>query len=184
MKRRRFLTEDWLVLGLNALSDNGPEAVKLVPICQAAGLTRGSFYHHFDDHTTFLVKMTEHWFKQQTQQVAAQVEHLQDPEARATKLNDAALAIDYKLELGIRELARRNRHVAAIVARADDMRLSVLADLYAQRFGIDQETARDMAFLEYAAFAGLILIAPELRAEKQSTLSARYDAMVRHLFAK
>ncbi|MEL6841379.1 MAG: TetR/AcrR family transcriptional regulator [Pseudomonadota bacterium] len=184
MSKRRFQAEDWLKLGLAELSAHGPEAVKLAPICAAAGLTRGSFYYHFEDHTAFLVGMAEAWLEAQTVDVAAVLKDLRDPDVEVAKLGDAAMAIDYRLELGMRELGRRNRDVADIVKRADNMRLSVLMDLYARRFGLEQEDAWDHAFLEYAAFAGLILIDPEMPPERQRALNARFDLIVRSFFAK
>ncbi|MDX8348071.1 TetR/AcrR family transcriptional regulator [Cognatiyoonia sp. IB215446] len=181
--KRRFQAEDWLALGLKELSARGPEAIKLAPICAAAGLTRGSFYYHFNDHDAFLVGMAETWLETQTTNVAAILKGLRDPDVQAETLTDAAMSIDYKLELGIRELARRNGDVADVVKRADNMRLSVLMDLYAARFDLERPEAWDMAHLEYAAFAGLILIDPEMSEERQRDLAARFDLIMRTFFA-
>ncbi len=184
MKKRRFAAEDWLELGIAELSARGPEAIKLEAICKAAGLTRGSFYHHFADHNAFLVGVAEHWLTRQTIDVAAQLKKQDTPEVSVEKLNDAAMAVDYRLELGIREMGRRNADVAEIVQRADNMRLSVLADLYAARFGLDRQAAFDHALLEYAAFNGLILINPDIDVDRQRALYARFDLIMRRFFGQ
>ncbi|MEL6683166.1 MAG: TetR/AcrR family transcriptional regulator [Pseudomonadota bacterium] len=181
--KTRFTAENWLQLGLRELAAHGPDAVKLAPICDKAGLTRGSFYHHFADHTAFLVGMAEMWLKTQTVDVASVADEDHSPNDRMTALSDAAMAIDYRLELGMREMARRNADVARIVERGDTMRLSVLTNLYMDRFGLEQDAARDYAFLEYAAFAGLILLEPDMPTDRQRALNARFNMMVLHVFA-
>ncbi|WP_299685862.1 TetR/AcrR family transcriptional regulator [uncultured Tateyamaria sp.] len=179
MTRRRFSRDDWVALGLAELSANGAEAVKLEAICAAANLTRGSFYHHFADHESFLVALADAWHRTQTQDVASAI----DPDAPAAQqdaaLTEAAMAIDYRLELGIREVGRRRPAVAQIVRDADDLRLDVLTSLYCQRFALDDATARNCAHLEYAAFSGIILLDPDMDRDRQLELAALYDRMIR-----
>ncbi|MEO0937854.1 MAG: TetR/AcrR family transcriptional regulator [Pseudomonadota bacterium] len=172
--KRRFRAEDWVDLGLSRLSEGGAEAVKLEAICAAAGLTRGSFYYHFEDHPTFLAALAEQWKARQTENIAA--EHAKGGTAEA--LTAAALTIDYRLELGIRELARRYPSIDEIVKTADQHRLDVLSRLYSNRFGLPPEEAQDLAFFEYAAFSGMILLSPDLPEERQQDLAAKYDALM------
>ncbi|MEL7098052.1 MAG: TetR/AcrR family transcriptional regulator [Pseudomonadota bacterium] len=173
-RKHRFRAEDWVHLGLSRLSEGGAEAVKLEAICAAAGLTRGSFYYHFEDHPTFLVALAEQWKARQTDDIAA--EHAKGGTAEA--LTAAALTIDYRLELGIRELARRHPAIDETVTAADKVRLDVLSRLYSNRFGLPQEEAHDLAFFEYAAFSGMILLSPDLPKESQQNLAAKYDALM------
>lgn len=182
-RKRPFQSADWLELGLAALSAGGAEAVKLAPICAAAGLTRGSFYYHFADHDTFLLELAETWIEGQTVQSAALLKALRDPAATAEGLREAGFAIDYRLELGFRELARRHGAVAAVVKRTDNMRLSVLADLCAARFGLEPPAAWDLAHLEYAAFAGLVLVDPKMSEARLNDLRAHFDRMISGFFA-
>lgn len=178
MSRRRFTREDWIALGHERLAKEGPDAVKLDAICAAARLTRGSFYHHFADHRSFLVALTEAWFTTATEDVAAKLDAGAGAADRMDALTRAAMAIDYRLELGIRELARRLPAVRDIVTRADARRLDVLADLYRARFGLGNEAAKSYATLEYAAFSGLILLDPDLPEERQKALAALYAQSV------
>lgn len=178
MSRRRFTREDWIALGHEQLAKEGPDAVKLDALCLAAGLTRGSFYHHFEDHQTFLVAVTETWLTTGTEDVTASIDASVGAADRMDALTRAAMAIDYRLELGIRELARRLPAVRDIVTRADARRLDVLADLYRARFGLGDEAARSYAYLEYAAFSGLILLDPDLPEERQKALAALYAGTV------
>lgn len=175
MKKQRFKKVDWIRLGQSELARFGPEAVKLEAICDAAGLTRGSFYHHFDDHETFLVALAENWFETQTIEVADMIDATAAAADQGAMLTDAALAIDFKLELGMRELARRLPGVKEIVAKADKARQDILTDIYKKRFDLDDRTAEAFAYLEYAAFSGIILIDPEMDEARQRHLASLYE---------
>lgn len=184
MKKPRFRKEDWLALGLAALSKDGPEAIKLEAICKAAGLTRGSFYYHFEDHESFVTSLATHWFQTQTEQVAATVNAFQETKDQIEALTEAAMQIDYRLELAMRELARRMPAVQQIVEQADQARLAAVTELYQARFEISQEEAAELAFLEYAAFSGLILISPDMDTDAQRVLAARYDHIIETFLSK
>jgi AcrR family transcriptional regulator len=178
MSRRRFTREDWVALGLKELSEKNCDAVKLEAICKAAGLTRGSFYHHFVDHERFLTDLARHWLKAQTEDVADLLDPAAAPDDQNAALTRAAMEIDYRLELGMRELGRRLPAVAEIVRQADAMRLEVLSGLYQTRHGLDAATARDLAYLEYAAFSGMILLDPDISTDRQRVLASLYDRTV------
>jgi len=44
----------WISAGLRALAAGGPDAVRIEPLAQALGVTRGGFYWHFDNRRAFL----------------------------------------------------------------------------------------------------------------------------------
>lgn len=182
IKKRRFNKADWIALGLSQLSERGVEAIKLEAICKAAGLTRGSFYYHFIDHEKFLIEMVQNWGKTHTDDVAEQIGNDMSAENKATALTDASMQIDYRLELGIRELARRVPDAAKIVKETDAQRLEILSAIYVQRFGLENTQAKDLAYLEYAAFCGIILLDPNMARPRQHLLAALYDDLVQTSF--
>ncbi len=182
MKHRRLSRENWLDLGLSQLSEHGPDGLKLEPMCSAAGLTRGSFYHHFDDHDAFVQAVTERWVETGTDRIVQALDteaNLPDVEAQ---LHDLATSLDYRLELGIRELARRAPQIRDTVRKADGRRLNVLTGLYSAKFGIKDNDARFAAFIEYAAFVGTILIAPDMEQSAQDALADRFQDVLGSYF--
>ncbi|PWK60062.1 TetR/AcrR family transcriptional regulator [Roseicyclus mahoneyensis] len=178
----RLTREDWLDLGLRQLAQGGAEAVKLAPVCKAAGVTRGSFYHHFDDHDAFLQAMARHWVLTHTEGLVARFPAAASAGEKERLLTEMAMQVDFHVELGIREVARRNGAVAAIVAAADARRLQVLTMLYAERFGIDQDRARMAAKLEYAAYVGALLIQSDIGAVEQRAMADTVSAMMAAYF--
>lgn len=178
----RLTREDWLDLGLRQLAAGGAEAVRLVPVCKAAGVTRGSFYHHFEDHDAFLQAMARHWMSTHTEDLLARFPADAKAEEKERLLTEMAMQVDFHVELGIRELARRNRVVAAIVALADARRLQVLATLYAERFGIDEDRARMAAQLEYSAYVGAILVQSDIGEVEQRAMAETLSSMMAAYF--
>lgn len=175
MTKRRFSKEDWIALGLETLSAKGCDAVKLEAICTAAGMTRGSFYHHFEDHERFLTELARHWLKAQTVDVASAADPAASPDMQNAALTRAVMEIDYRLELGMRELGRRLPEIGEIIKQADGIRLDVVSGLYQRRFALDPATADNFAYLEYAAFSGMILLDPEMPAHRQKVLADLFD---------
>ncbi len=182
MKKRRLSKDDWLDLGLTALSEDGADALKLDAICARAALTKGSFYHHFKDHVAFLEGVVYAWKQAQTDNVIAEAQHASNPDDIANALLEQALEMDFALELGVRELARRNETIDAIVKDVDEARAGFMTQLYSQRFGRDETEVKDAAFLEYAAFAGFMMLVPDMTTEKQRHLANLYDDMVMTYF--
>lgn len=178
MNKRRFSKADWLRHGLAELAAIGPEAVKLEAICKSAGLTRGSFYHHFEHHEAYLTALAHEWLETQTESVIRQIDSCAPVAAQYEALSAAAMAVDYRLELGIREIGRRLSAVAEIVRIADARRLSVVSDIYRRRFRLSGDEAAAYAYLEYAVFSGIILLDPEMGEARQKKLAALYDKTI------
>ena len=182
MKKRRFAREDWLDLAHRDLAAHGPDALKLDRICASAGLTKGSFYHHFPDLPAFQTAVAKHWVTVSTEKIIETIDGTSDARKRGEQLNDLALMVDFRLELGIRELARRNAAVKDIVRECDARRVGVVGDIYCNRYGINAEDARFAAYIEYAAFIGCILIDPDMEPSAQKALSDRFQTVMTRYF--
>jgi AcrR family transcriptional regulator len=56
----------WIEAGLRALAAGGPDGVRIEPLAQALGVTRGGFYWHFDDRRALLDEMLDTWERRTT----------------------------------------------------------------------------------------------------------------------
>ena len=64
----------WIEQGLRALAAGGPDAVRIEPLAQALGVTRGGFYWHFADRDALLEAMLDTWERATTDEVFERVE--------------------------------------------------------------------------------------------------------------
>lgn len=161
---KRLGKDDWLMLGFSTLSAEGPEAIRLDAICAAAGVTKGSFYHHFGTHEAFLGLLVETW------------RDWADPEALdylaeegAGPLTAIASVSDPMIERGLRQLAAMDAGARAAVEEVDRARLDHLA----ARTG-SVETAE----LAYAGYIGLQHIGAAVDEDQIAARIERLEALL------
>jgi AcrR family transcriptional regulator len=124
--------ETWIEAGLQALAAGGADAVRIEPLATSLGITRGSFYGHFEDRRALLDAMLDTWEQTATDEVLEQVEHRGgDPRAKikragALTFNDKLLPVD----LAIRDWSRRDPAVAERLRRVDNRRMAYLRSLF------------------------------------------------------
>ena len=100
----------WIEQGLRALAAGGPNAVRIEPLAQALGVTRGGFYWHFDDRNALLEEMLDRWEQATTEEVAERLER-EGGDVRAKLQRLLALTSSSVLltDLAVRDWARRTR---------------------------------------------------------------------------
>ncbi len=157
----RFSRDDWLVLGLAQLSAHGPDGLRIEPLCAAAARTRGSFYHHFEDHDAFIDALLEHWREWNTDGVIEMVELEAEISGKRGRLNALAAGLDQHMEIAIRRFAATNPQAAKAVAEVDETRIDYLARMNEEERGEDETRARMLAEIEYAAFIGFQHLLPD-----------------------
>lgn len=174
--RKRFAKKDWLDLGLSCLAREGGAALTVEALCHAAGRTRGSFYHHFADHDTFLEELFSAWKQRNTLDVAEAI--MRQPQTRRAKtLSDIANMLDQDLERAVRQFAQTNAIAGRIVRDVDRIRTEFVVGLYREA-GLEESLARDVAKLEYAAYVGSQVVWPEMSAQERIRLDQRFASMV------
>ena len=60
-QRARLSADDWVTAALDVLVSDGIGAVKVLPLAKRLGVTRGSFYWHFENHEALLNRLLEVW---------------------------------------------------------------------------------------------------------------------------
>ena len=146
---------DWLRAGLRRLARDGVDGVRVEPLAQEIGVTKGSFYWHFGDRAELLDAMLEEWAETATEAVIAQAETAGSrPHARLERLTRIATeGFDAELELALRDWGRRDSSVRAVLDEVDRRRMSYLRQLLRES-GIEAAEAEARAFLLYSALLG------------------------------
>lgn len=152
---------EWIEQGFGALRDAGPAALALSALASRAGVTKGSFYHHFADQNAYLSDLAARWAERTAEAIATALS--KPPEARPPAPVALTDALDLPLEAAMRALGAGEPAVAALIAEADMGRVALLASAQDDP---ESGAAIDYARLEYAAIIGLAMrgaAAPEAR---------------------
>ena len=138
----RLSREDWLVDALAVLVSRGVDAVQITHLARRLGVTRGSFYWHFENREALLDALLAEWRARNSDVMLSAL-------ANAESLQDGILAlfnvwVDHKrfdpaLDQAVRDWARHAGEVRAIVAAEDDARVEAIARFFARHGYLEAE---------------------------------------------
>jgi AcrR family transcriptional regulator len=160
----------WIEAGLGALAAGGPDAVRIEPLAKSLGVTRGSFYGHFEDRGALLEAMLDTWEQAATHDVLERVEHRGgDPREKITHAGVLTFSETLlPIELAIRDWSRRQPDVAERLRRVDNQRMEYLRSLF-QAFCVDEREIEARSVLAFSLAIGHHFMAadhdPRSRAE-------------------
>jgi AcrR family transcriptional regulator len=153
----------WIEEGLRALAAGGPDAVRIEPLAQALGVTKGGFYWHFDDRQALLEEMLDTWERASTDEVIERVE-AEGGDARATLRRLFALASSsdelLTTDLAVRDWSRRDQAVADRLRRVDNRRMDYLRSLFGA-FCPDEDDVEVRCMLAFSLWIGNRFVAAE-----------------------
>lgn len=124
----------WIEEGLRALGGGGPDAVRIESLAQALGVSKGGFYWHFSDRQALLEEMLDVWERTWVDEVIEAVE-AEDGDSRSRLRRLFALAAAsggelLKIELAIRNWARREEAVGERLRQVDNRRMDYMRSLF------------------------------------------------------
>lgn len=164
---------DWLEKGLHLLGDGGPQQLRIDTLCNALGVTKGSFYHHFASQPAYVSALLVHWKNTYTQQLIEAVAAFDDPRLRSERLSQLVFSKNMRPEVALRAWGNSHAEVAATVQAVDAQRIAYLTDL-AQGMGVAPAQARLIARMGYAQLIGIqhlpTLVTPEDATQMDHTL--------------
>ena len=153
----------WIQEGLRALGVGGPDAVRIEKLAQALGVTKGGFYWHFEDRPALLEEMLDAWERLVVDEVIERVESGGgDARAKLRRLSSLASSSRelMKIELAVRDWARRDTAVARRLRRIDNRRMEYMRSLFAE-FCPDEDDAEVRSFLVFSLFISNHFIAAD-----------------------
>jgi len=133
MAQRRTPREAWVRAALEALTEGGPEAVRVEVLAKRLGVTKGGFYGYFGGRVQLLAEALDVWEREAAQAVIDEVEQSRgDARERLKSLYGSVKAREetVRTEFAIREWARRDPAVAARLRRVDYARLGYVRGLH------------------------------------------------------
>lgn len=146
--------DDWISLGIKALTRNGFTALKADPLAKAMGVSRGSFYWHFADLGAFHAAVLKRWREIAAEAIIAGVEADSDEPLKALLRRTFGARLD--LERAARNWAAFDPAAQAAVRAIDRRRLDYIEGLL-QRRGFSATIAQARAQILYWTFLGFAL---------------------------
>ncbi|MCL3860198.1 TetR/AcrR family transcriptional regulator [Actinotalea sp. K2] len=155
--RRTSLTpEDWSEAGLLAMAEGGLGAVRVEPLAQRLGATKGSFYWHFADRAALVDAVLERWEAVATEQVIADLEAEADPRRRLRSLFALTFADPTPGAQDLAVLAAAaHPQVALVLERVTRRRVDYMAAVLAE-VGVAGHACRARALQAYVLWIGLL----------------------------
>jgi AcrR family transcriptional regulator len=176
--------ESWIAEGLRAFGSGGPEAVRIEPLAQSLGVTKGGFYWHFADREALLSELLDTWERAMIDEAIERVERGGgDARERLRRLfalaaSDEVLEL-MRVDLAVRDWSRRDAGVARRLRRVDNRRMEYMRQLFGE-FCDDDEEVEMRCMLVLAIFVGSPLVAATHRGRTRAQVMRRALA---HLLA-
>ena len=155
-ERKQLQRFDWLQQALEIFVAEGIDALRITRLADDLGVTRGSFYWHFANRNDLIEALVRFWQDKNTAAIERSV-------AGAESLADGILSFfetcldaerfDPRLDLAIREWARRSTRIRRLLDQEDAARIEVLRVFY-RRFDYPMPVALIRARVLYYAQIG------------------------------
>jgi AcrR family transcriptional regulator len=132
--RKQLQRVDWLQCALEVFVSEGIDAVRITRLAEDLGLTRGSFYWHFENREDLIDALVSYWKDKNTAALTRAVDNatsLADGIFRFFETCIDAAYFDSRLDLAIREWSRRSPQIRELVDREDAARLEALQSFFA-----------------------------------------------------
>lgn len=153
----RLSVEDWARAGLDLLMTEGRSAVKISRLCAHFGVTKGSFYWHFEDFDDLMAAIARLYFSQEMDAARGLVTMEEMPPGQRLETMSAMLVESraWEGEAAVREWARADDTVAKAVAELDRRILRVVHDAFVE-LGFSERDARIRAGVLVYAGIGFV----------------------------
>lgn len=173
---------DWINAALAALAAGGLEEVRVEPLASRLGVTKGSFYWHFERREDLVAAMLDAWERAGTQAIIDEVEARGGgAEERLRRLWRRTSGEDgLVVEMAIRDLARRDAGVLERVRRVDDRRVAYLRARFLE-LGLEPAVAEARSLLLYSLLIGNRFIeASHGRSTRARVIERALSDLLRH----
>jgi AcrR family transcriptional regulator len=163
---RDLLDRDaWLRAAADAVAEGGFANLRILVLAKRLGVTRGSFYWHFKDHADLVVAFLDHWLAFRRHRTDTWLRLVTEDDPKQALLHSLDINFDegrnsyrnIRIELAVRDFARRDPYAASVLQQSDQMRHAKSAELYTRLTG-DPERARLLAITTYLIVAGSDLV--------------------------
>ncbi len=145
---------DWEEAALDCIADGGIRAVAVPALATALGVTKGSFYWHFDGLEALLEAAMKR-FEMLDAQTMEQLAQTADPALRLRAAFAEAMEATRAQSLYVALSASVERSVTNVLRRVSRKRIRFLREVFLE-LGLTESEAHDRALLTYSAYLGVL----------------------------
>ncbi len=135
IERKQLQRLDWLQQALELFVAEGIDALRITRLADELGVTRGSFYWHFENRDDLIKALVDFWQGKNTPAIVAAVETVASLEDGILSFFETCIdgaQFDPRLDLALREWARRSASIRLLVDAEDAARIEALRSFYAR----------------------------------------------------
>lgn len=173
----RTSKRDWLKTAVEILVTGGIDRVKVQVIARYLGVSRSSFYWFFKSRQDLLDQLLAHWQNVNTRSLIERAQRPADSACRGVLnvfecwVNEELF--DPRLDIAVRDWARRSPKVRAVVDEGDAQRMTALTGMF-KRHGYPEEEAFIRARILYFMQIGYYSLEIEEAMETRLSYLASY----------
>jgi len=153
----------WLKEGLALLEEAGAEALTIESLTNRLGVTKGSFYHHFNNYQGFKESLLSFWEEEGTLRIIHWAEQEASPPEKLARVMQASLRPS-RLDVALRAWALQDEQVRVHQQRIDQQRLAYFEALVLATRD-DRLYAKTFARVLYSIYVGSQHIIPPIQGE-------------------
>lgn len=181
-KKRRYNRKDWLATALEVLSGKGAARITIAGLCSELGVTKGSFYGHFEDREDFVKQLIQHWDLEFTQCIISELAGLQAQSAKERlrvlmrTIEDKQLA---RFDVAVRAWAAQDPEISKLAESVFQARFNSVKALMREMGleGAELDMRVELFVVYYSSFPQRMLGLPET--DRSSTLEERLELFSR-----
>ena len=184
-KQPSLSRNEWIEAAFATLRDRGEDAVQITKLAKQLGVTRGSFYWHFNSRAELMAALLTEW---QHRNTGVMINAL----AKATGLGEGILELfavwidhelfDPVLDMAVRDWARKNSTISRKLAAEDEARVEAIAAFFRRHDYEPTEAFIRARIIYFTQISYYGLVADEPIEQRRSYLHAYFLAFTgRHL---
>lgn len=175
----RTNVDDWIRIGYAILAEDGIEALKIDRLCARLGVTKGSFYWHFDGMPSYRSALITAWaeLRDEDRRTFDDMDELEPRERLARMMAALVSPRQWTLERAMREWARNDETVAASVRESDRRVVRAVRRAFLD-YGFDDSEADLRANAMFAAGIGYLHLAGSSPDVRDATRGERFLELI------